>query len=274
MTAAAPTIVATCGGLNPGTWTDAVYGPLVMHAIALARVSGRRPRVTHLNTAGGDQRSVEGTELEAAHAAGVDASHVRFFPHPNVEDLREHILGQDVVWVSGGSLVNLLAIWRAHGLDPILREAWETGVVLAGGSAGALCWHSGGTTSSFGPRIGAVTDGLGFLPGSLGVHYDSDPNRRPVHQAAVASGELPPGYALDEGVGLVYQGTELVDAVAEREGQFAWRVEPNTNPGASPSAVESRITPRLLPPLGWDSTDTHMSPVDPDTTDQIPAEEA
>lgn len=237
MTAAEPTIVATCGGLTPGTWTDAAYGPLIEHAIELARVSGRPPRVTHVNTAGGDQRQIEGTELEAARLAGVDASHLRLFPHPNVEDLRTHILSQDVVWVSGGSLVNLLAVWRAHGLDAVFREAWQAGVVLAGGSAGALCWHSGGTTASFGPQIDAVPDGLGLLPESLGVHYDSDPNRRVAHRAAVAAGTLPEGYALDEGVGIVYAGTSVVDVIAERAGQFAWRVERGT---------ESRITPRVL----------------------------
>jgi len=269
MTAAAPTVLATCGGLNPGTWTDAVYGPLVLHAIELARVAGRRPRITHLNTAGGDQRSIEGTEIEAAEAAGVDASHLRFFPHPNVADVREHILAQDVVWVSGGSLVNLLAVWRAHGLDVILREAWESGVVLAGGSAGALCWHSGGTTSSFGPHIGVVADGLHLLPGSLGVHYDSDPNRRPAHQAAVASGELPPGYALDEGVGLVYEGTELVDVVAERDGQYAWRVEPAADSRAELSVTETRISPRLLPQFSPADETAKPSPA----TDRTPFEE-
>lgn len=179
MTAAGPTIVATCGGLNGGDWTDSVYGPLLHHAIELAQVSGRAPRVTHINTAGGDQRHIEGAELEAARVAGVEASHVRFFPHPNTPDLREHLLSQDVVWVSGGSLVNLLAVWRAHGLDRLLAEAWEAGVVLAGGSAGALCWHEGGTTASYGPDISAVPDGLALLPGSLGVHWDSDPKRGP-----------------------------------------------------------------------------------------------
>jgi peptidase E len=241
MTASEPTILATCGGLNAGGWTDAVYGPLLHHAVALAEVRGRAPRVTHINTAGGDQRHAEGGELEAARAAGVEASHLRLFPHPNLPDLREHLLRQDVVWVSGGSLVNLLAVWRAHGLDRVLAEAWRHGVVLAGGSAGALCWHEGGTTSSFGPGISAVADGLGLVPGSLAVHYDSDPHRRPAHRSAVADGTLPDGYALDEGTGLVYRGRELVDVVAERSGVSVWRVERDAE-----GVRETRLTPRVL----------------------------
>lgn len=241
MTATQPTILASCGGLNPGSWTDAVYGPLLTHAIELARVSGRAPRVSHVNTAGGDQRSVEGIELEAARLAGVQASHLRLFPRPNVENLRDYVLSQDVIWVSGGSLVNLLAVWRAHGLDSIFEEAWRSGVVLAGGSAGGLCWHSGGTTASFGPDISAVADGLGFLPGSLGVHYDSDPNRRGAHEAAIASGVLPAGYALDEGVGLVFHATTLAEVVTDRIGGYAWNVQ-----AVNGVAVETRITPRLL----------------------------
>ncbi len=254
MTAIAPTILATCGGLVAGDWTDSLYGPLLHHAIELAQVAGRAPRVTHINTAGGDQRHVEGAELEAARAAGVDASHVRFFPHPNT-DLRAHVLSQDVVWVSGGSLLNLLAVWRAHGLDQILTEAWQRGVVLAGGSAGGLCWHEGGTTASRGPEISALADGLGLVPGSLAVHYDSDPRRRPAHQAAVASGELPEGYALEEGTGLVYRGTTLVDVVSEREGAAVWRVSRSgeagsTSPTDTPASIaETRITPRVLPAI-------------------------
>ncbi|MFF2053614.1 Type 1 glutamine amidotransferase-like domain-containing protein [Leifsonia sp. NPDC058194] len=251
MTAASPTIVATCGGLNGGGWSDSVYGPLLLHAIELAEVTGRAPRVTHINTAGGDQRHIEGAELEAARIAGVEASHVRFFPHPNIPDLREHLLRQDVIWVSGGSLVNLLAVWRAHGLDTLLTEAWQAGVVLAGGSAGALCWHEGGTTASFGPGISAVADGLGLLAGSLGVHWDSDPQRRPAHLAAIADGTLAGGYALEEGVGLVYRGSDLVDVVAERDGAAAWLLERSAD-----SVTETRVTPRVL-------RDTPADPTDP-----------
>ena len=237
MTADSPTIVATCGGLNPGTWSDAVYGPLLLHAIERAGVVGRAPRVAHVNTAGGDQRTIEGQELEAARIAGVEASHLRFFSRRNVDDLEEYVLNQDVIWVSGGSLVNLLAVWRAHGLDTILRRAWQAGVVLAGGSAGAICWHAGGVTTSFGPSATSVADGLGFLPTSLGVHYDSDPTRRPAFRAAITSGELPAGYALDEGVGIVYSGTDVVDIVTEAAGRHAWYVTAD---------AETSIDPRLL----------------------------
>lgn len=237
MTAEAPTIVATCAGLDPGGWTDAAYGPLLLHAISLTRVSGRPPRILHVNTAGGDQRATESAELEAARLAGVDASHLHLFPKRNVPDLRAAVRDADVVWVGGGSLVNLLAVWRAHGLDDILREAWQDGVVLAGGSAGALCWFAGGTTASFGPEIIAVADGLELLPGSLAVHYDSDPARRPAHEAAVASGVLDEGYALDEGVGLVWRDRELTEVLAEHSGRRAWRV---TSAGSQP------IEPRML----------------------------
>ena len=113
--------------------------------------------------------------------------------------------------------------------------------MLAGGSAGAVCWFEGGTTSSFGPEISAVPDGLGLLPGSLAVHYDSDPARRPAHQAAVAAGLLPPGWALDEGTGLVFRGAELTEVLAERPGRAVWRVERDGD-----SARETRIQPRRL----------------------------
>ena len=149
---------------------------------------------------------------------------------------------QDVVWVGGGSVANLLALWRLHGLDADLAEVWRAGVVLGGVSAGSICWHVGGTTDSFGPELRPVTDGLALLPWSNGVHYDSEQRRRPLFHRLVADGTLPDGYATDDGVGLVYRGTELAEAVTEIRGRGAYAVRRN-----GPGVAEDRIEPRVLP---------------------------
>src|SRR5680860_401862 len=148
MAAEAPTIVATSGGIRPGTRTRVEFDALVHHAVELAGETGRAPRVCHLGTAMGDQRSWNADLDEAARVAGFDLTHLNLFPMPTYPDVREHLLGQDVVWVGGGSVANLLAVWRVHGLDEVFREVWEAGVVLGGVSAGSLCWHVGGTTVS------------------------------------------------------------------------------------------------------------------------------
>ena len=126
---------------------------------------------------------------------------------------REHLLAQDVIYVGGGSLANLLAIWRVHGLDEMLREAWERGILLCGVSAGSMCWFEDGVTRSHGRSRPA--QGLGLLPGSNSVHHSSDPERRACYRGAVLDG-LAPGYAVDDGVGLLFAGTELVEVVSAR----------------------------------------------------------
>jgi peptidase E len=109
-------------------------------------------------------------------------------------------------------------------------------------SAGSVCWHAGGTTDSFGPDLQPVTNGLGFVPYSAGVHYDSEAQRRPLLHKLVASGELPAGYATDDGVGIVYHGTEFAEAVSEVSGKGAYRVFADGG-----QSVEDRIEPRVLP---------------------------
>jgi peptidase E len=138
-------------------------------------------------------------------------------------DVRTHLLSQDVIYVGGGSMRNMLAIWREHGLDSIMRDAWQRGIVLAGLSAGAMCWFEGGITKSMGEP--APTAGLGFLPGSLTVHLNGEPDRRPVYLDAVRSGALAPGWALDDGAALLFCGDTLVEAVASRPGARAFRVD-------------------------------------------------
>ena len=242
MPADAPTILATSGGRVPGRRTPWEVGPLTEYAVELAHVSGRRPRVCFLATALGDNAAVLLAFYDAARIAGWEASHLALFPMPNLPDLRAHLLEQDVVWVWGGSVAGLLAMWRLHGVDTAMREAWEAGVVLTGVSAGSICWHVGGTTDSFGPDLRAVDNGLGLLPYANGVHYDSEEQRRPLLHRLVADGTLPTAYATDDGVGLLYRGTELVEALTEIPGAAAYRVERGTDG----TAVETRIETRLL----------------------------
>ncbi len=136
MPADAPTILATSGGRVAGRRTPWEVGPLTEYAVELARVSGRRPRVCFVATAMGDNAAVLQAFYDAARFAGFEASHLALFPMPNVDDPRAHLLDQDVVWVWGGSVAGLLAMWRLHGLDAAMRDAWEAGVVLTGVSAG------------------------------------------------------------------------------------------------------------------------------------------
>ncbi|MBD5787342.1 peptidase E [Cellulosimicrobium terreum] len=239
------TILATSGGYAPGHRTRLALGPLVHHAADLAGVEGT-PRVCHLGTAGGDQTWFHAELDEAARVAGFAMSHLSLFSMPNVDDVEAHLRDHDVVWVGGGSVVNLLAVWRAHGLPEILRSVGGSGVVLAGVSAGSLCWHVGGPTDSFGPDLRPVTDGLAFVPYGNGVHYDAEPGRRPLLHRLVAEGTLPTSYATDDGVGLVYRGGRLVEAVTEIRDAAAWVVRRERDADGAATAVEGRIVPRVL----------------------------
>src|SRR4051812_9376970 len=224
MTAAEPTILATSGGMVPAQRTRWEFGPLSDYAVELAGVTGRAPRVCFLATAMGDSSEQLRNFYDAALQRGFTASHLALFPMPNVADPRELLLGQDVIWVLGGSVAGLLAMWRLHRVDEAMREAWQAGVVLTGVSAGSICWHSGGTTDSFGPDLRPITDGLALVPFSNGVHYDTEPRRRPTFQALVGDGTLAAGYATEDGTGVLYRGERFVEAVSERAGKQAYYV--------------------------------------------------
>lgn len=235
-------MLANSGGIVPGRRVRWEFGPISEFAFDLTGVHGRPPRVCLLATAVGDDSFVVSTFYAAAQSRGLAASHLALFPMPNVADVAGHLLAQDVIFVWGGSVAGLLAMWQLHGLAEPLRAAWQAGVVLTGSSAGSICWHVGGTTDSFGPDLRPVINGLGLVPYANGVHYDSEPRRRPAFQALIADGTLPRGYATDDGVGLLYRGEELVEAVSEQDGKGAYLVER----GADGAAVETRIDPRRL----------------------------
>jgi len=148
-----------------------------------------------------------------------------FYPWPPAA-LRELALQQDVILVCGGNTANMLAVWRLHGFDAILREAWQAGVVLTGWSAGMICWFEAGVTDSFGPELAPLHDGLGLLPGSACPHYDGEELRRPVYTELVANG-FPPGIALDDDAGAHYVGRELREVIAARDGACGYQVGPD-----------------------------------------------
>jgi dipeptidase E len=206
-----------------------------------------RPRICLLPTAGGDSETQIRRYYETFGDRLCEPTHISLFrlgrrPVP----LREHLLSQDAVYVGGGSMVNLLAIWRAQGLDRILREAWEAGILLAGLSAGSMCWFEYGVTTSSGHPEPAR--GLGFLPGSNSVHHDSEPARRPVYLEAVRSGAIPPGYAVDDGAALIFRGTSLEEVVTARRDARAFTVTADGERALECRALTERVTPAATIP--------------------------
>ncbi len=240
MAAEQPTILATSGGLRRGERAMLAFGPLLHYAIELARPAGK-PRLCYIGTASGDDPWWSAQIHEAATEAKVELTVLNLFPMPPTSDLAGMLGEHDAVWVGGGSCANLLALWRLHGLDAALWRAWQAGVVMAGVSAGSLCWHVGGTTDSFRPELDVLANGLGFLPYANGVHYDSEVRRRPLLQSLVAAGTLPEAYATDDGVGLHYVGDRLVEAVSEIPDKGAYHVVRDGD-----AVTEERIEARLL----------------------------
>jgi hypothetical protein len=203
-------------------------GQMVLDGLALTKKD--RPRVCLVETASGDPSLYYALLYEAFNAAGCDVTELKLFPQPSARP-DERLGGSDFVWVGGGSVANLLALWRLHSVDEAMREAWQSGVILGGVSAGSLCWHEGGPTDSFGPTLQPVTNGLGFLPYANGVHYDSEPQRRPLLHQFLLDGTLSPlAFATDDHVGLWYEGVEPTSVVSDagvdqHTGPAAYRVE-------------------------------------------------
>src|SRR5215475_6773412 len=208
-------------GLGGGGDTPEQTRALLAHAISLT--GKERPRVLHVPTAVGDSDSAVVAFYERCRGLG-ELSHLKFHPWPPA-GLRELTLAQDAIFVGGGSTANMLAVWRVHGFDRILRDAWEAGVVLFGFSAGMICWFEAGVTDSFGPQLDGMRDGLGFLTGSACPHYDSEDLRRPVYEGLVADG-FPAGLALDDRAGARFDGTELAEVLTTDPAAGGYHVGP------------------------------------------------
>ena len=192
-------------------------------------LTGRaRPRILFIGTASADSPDyAEGFGRRLADRA--DVSDLPLFERDGA-DPRAAILAQDAVFVGGGNTANALAVWRVHGVDAALREAWQRGIVLSGVSAGMICWFECSVTDSFGP-LAPLHDGLGLLPGSACPHYDGEPERRPTYTRLVREEGFPAGYAADDGAALYFAGTELAECVTAIDGARVYAVGPD---GESP----------------------------------------
>jgi len=235
MTIRTPTIVA----LGGGGFSMEPENPL-LDAYVLEQVAKDRPAVCLLPTASGDAE----TTIAGFHAMfgslGARTSHLllpwvpdpggppeagRAEGTPNVRDVEAHLAAQDVLYVGGGNTRRMLAVWRSYGVDAVIRALWtDARVLLAGVSAGALCWFEHGVTDSLPGRLTPMA-ALGFLRGSFCPHYDGEAERRPAYERLVGQGVLPPGMAADDGCALRYEGCDLVDLVSSRPQAAAWRVD-------------------------------------------------
>jgi dipeptidase E len=203
-----------------------------LDAYVVEQANKESPRICLLPTASGDPDDQIARFYRAFHDLDCTPSHLSLFRlGSRPVDIRERLLAQDVIYVGGGSLSNLLAIWRVHKLDEILYEAWRRGIVLCGISAGSMCWFRGGITKSHGePR---AASGLGFLPYSNSVHWSSEPERRNVFRKAIADGELPAGFGVDDGTALNFRGMDLVEVVTTERSAGAFHI------GTAEEALES-----------------------------------
>ena len=220
-------IVGLGGGGDTPEQTDLLY------RYVLELTGKERPHVLYVPTAAADEDSAV-VMFYDRFARRAEANTLLTFPYPP-PDLRELVLSQDAICVSGGNTANMLAIWRVHGIDQLMREAWEQGTILWGASAGMICWFEQGVTDSFGPQLESM-DCLGFLPGSACPHYDGEERRRPRYRELIDGG-LADGVAADDGVALRYVGSELQEIVSCRPGATAYRV---TRDG------EERLAARML----------------------------
>ena len=209
--------------MGGGGFSEEPDNPL-LDRFVMSLAGRERPRVCFVATASGDSEGYVARFYRAFAEHECRPADLGLFDR-RAGDLRRFVLEQDVVYVGGGNTASLLAVWRAHGLDSILREALEAGAVLCGISAGMNCWFEASTTDSFGPELAPLYDGLGFVSGSACPHYDGEAQRRPLYRELVAGG-FPAGYAADEGAALHFDAAgTLVEAVASRPDARAYRVE-------------------------------------------------
>ena len=219
---------------------DRLDGNEVLCDFILGLTGAEAPKICLLPTASGDPDHQISRFRRSFGSRGAEATDISLFRlGESPVDLETHLFAQDVIYVGGGSLVNLVAVWGPHRIYELLLEALDRGVLVCGQSAGAMCWFERGITTSSGKP--EMADGFGLLPGSLCVHYHRDPGRRSAYLAEVAAG-APGGYGADDQTAMLFEDGEMTRSVSARSGAGIWRVtaggpDPDSGEGAGAGEV-------------------------------------
>jgi peptidase E len=209
----------------------------------MAQLTGKaRPKLLFLPTASADSATSTLSWYRNCAPLNVEPSDQPSFIASTRQDRtwEEVFLSVDGIVCSGGNTLNQQAIWKAQGIDVVLRQAWDRGIVLGGASAGSLCWFEEGTTDSR-PKELTIVEGLGFLKGSHSPHYDAEKSRRPLYHELIGSGKMKPGYACDNNAGIYFEDNEVKRVVATREGAKVYHVS-----AASGKVVERVMEPEMI----------------------------
>jgi dipeptidase E len=194
---------------------------LALERYSIRQTGIKEPKVAFVPTASGEPDHYVSAYYSAFLRLGCRPSVLTFFKR--TPDLRSFLLNQDLIFVGGGNTKSMLAVWREWGASEILREAWESGIVLTGVSAGAICWFEQGVTDSWAGELRAF-DCLGFLPGSCCPHYDGEADRRPSYHRLLANGETAAGVAIEDWTGVHFVGTEINRVVSSKPGARAYNL--------------------------------------------------
>ena len=194
---------------------------LKLERYILQQCGASEPRVAFIATASAEPDSYLVSFYASFLKLGCRPTHLSLFKR--TPDLRSYLLHQDVIYVGGGNTKSMLAVWREWGIPDLLREAWDSGIVLAGVSAGAICWFDGGLTDSWAGGL-RFLECLGFLPGSCCPHYDGEAERRPSLHRLLARGDMPPGVAIEDWTGVHFQNNEIHRVVSAKSGSRAYSV--------------------------------------------------
>lgn len=203
------------------------------------------PKVCFIPTASGDSEEFLSRFYTAFARYSCKPSHLAFFRRPRSDaiplaNIEQHLLNQDLIYVGGGNTRAMLAVWREWNVDEMLRKAWQSDILLAGMSAGAICWFEyGGSNANFAEKLSPL-QGLGFIKGSCTPHYDGESNRRPDFHKLVTNNELPPGIGIDDGAAVLFEGQQIVEVVASRPTAKAYQVKLQANGQIGEQVLEAR----------------------------------